>query len=51
MCDYCGKKITEGAVKKKIEDSFYYFCCNTCETVFKNKYDQLKQRIQSKEQA
>ncbi|MFQ6119824.1 MAG: AsnC family transcriptional regulator [Methanosarcinales archaeon] len=51
ICDYCGKKITEGAVKKKIEDSFYYFCCNTCETVFKNKYDQLKQRIQSKEQA
>ncbi len=29
-CIYCGKKITQGVVRKKLNGKDYFFCCNTC---------------------
>ena len=37
-CAYCDKKVTEGAVRKKIDDRDYYFCCKTCQGAFEEKY-------------
>ena len=40
-CAYCDKKVTDGAVRKKLDDRDYYFCCNTCEGAFEEKYRKL----------
>lgn len=40
-CAYCDKKVTEGAVRKKIDDKDYFFCCNTCMGAFEEKYNKL----------
>ncbi len=37
-CAYCDKKVTEGAVRKKLDDRDYFFCCNTCLGAFEEKY-------------
>lgn len=40
-CAYCDKKVTDGAVRKKLDDRDYYFCCNTCQSAFEEKYRKL----------
>jgi DNA-binding Lrp family transcriptional regulator len=40
-CAYCDKKVTEGAVRKKLDDKDYFFCCNTCLGAFEEKYRKL----------
>ncbi len=40
-CAYCDKKVTEGAVRKKLDDKDYFFCCNTCAGAFEEKYRKL----------
>ncbi|MDW7728347.1 MAG: TRASH domain-containing protein, partial [Candidatus Methanoperedens sp.] len=40
-CAYCDKKVTDGAVRKKLDDRDYYFCCNTCQSAFGEKYRKL----------
>ena len=40
-CAYCDKKVTEGAVRKKLEDKDYFFCCNTCMGAFEEKFNKL----------
>lgn len=41
-CAYCDKKVTEGAVRKKMDDRDYFFCCTTCLGAFEEKYGKLK---------
>ncbi len=40
-CAYCDKKVTEGAVRKKLDDKDYFFCCNTCAGDFEEKYRKI----------
>lgn len=40
-CAYCGKKVAEGAVRKKLDEKDYFFCCNTCGGAFEEKYRKL----------
>ena len=40
-CAYCDKKVTEGAVRKKLDDRDYFFCCNTCLGAFEEKYRKI----------
>jgi len=40
-CAYCDKKVTEGAVRKKLDDKDYFFCCNTCLGAFEEKYRKI----------
>ncbi len=40
-CAYCDKKVTEGAVRKKLDERDYFFCCNTCLGAFEEKYRKL----------
>jgi len=43
-CSYCDKKVTEGAVRKKLDERDYFFCCTTCQGAFEEKYGKLKAR-------
>jgi Lrp/AsnC family leucine-responsive transcriptional regulator len=43
-CSYCNKEIAEGAIKTKVGDRIYYFCCNTCKSTFLDKYQNLKKK-------
>lgn len=43
-CSYCNKAMSEGAIRNKIGDRTYYFCCNTCKSAFMDKYQNLKQK-------
>jgi len=40
-CAYCHKKVTGNAVRKKIDEKDYYFCCTTCQGEFEKKYNKL----------
>lgn len=40
-CAYCDKKVTEGAVRKKLDNKDYFFCCNTCLGAFEEKYRKI----------
>ncbi|HEY9206125.1 MAG TPA: winged helix-turn-helix transcriptional regulator [Candidatus Methanoperedens sp.] len=40
-CAYCDKKVTEGAVRKKLDDKDYFFCCTTCLGAFEEKYRKI----------
>lgn len=40
-CAYCDKKVTEGAVRKKLDDKDYFFCYNTCLREFDEKYRKI----------
>ena len=40
-CAYCSKKVTDGVVRKKIDEKDYFFCCNTCRKEFEKKYTKL----------
>lgn len=44
-CAYCDKKVSEGAVRKKLDDKDYFFCCNTCLGAFEEKYRKLFARL------
>ena len=41
-CAYCDKKVTEGAVRKKLDDKDYFFCCTTCQGAFEEKYGKIR---------
>ncbi|MCL7413831.1 MAG: AsnC family transcriptional regulator [ANME-2 cluster archaeon] len=43
-CSYCNKEMAEGAIKSKIDDKNYYFCCNTCKSAFMDKYQGFKKK-------
>lgn len=40
-CAYCDRKVAGEAVKKKIDDRDYFFCCTTCQGEFEKKYNKL----------
>jgi Lrp/AsnC family leucine-responsive transcriptional regulator len=40
-CAYCDKKVTEGAIRKKLEDKDYFFCCNTCLGAFEERFNKI----------
>ncbi len=40
-CAYCDKKVTEGAVRKKLDNKDYFFCYNTCLGAFEEKYRKI----------
>jgi DNA-binding Lrp family transcriptional regulator len=44
QCDFCDAEITKKAKKIEIENQRRYFCCNSCMTLYKQKY---KGRIES----
>ncbi len=44
-CAYCDKKVTEGAVRKKLDDKDYFFCCTTCQGAFEEKYGKIRAGI------
>ncbi len=44
-CAYCDKKVSEGAVRKKLDGKDYFFCCNTCMGAFEEKYRKLFARL------
>lgn len=43
-CAYCNKAMAEGAVKSKIGNRTYYFCCNTCKSAFVDKYREMEKK-------
>jgi Lrp/AsnC family leucine-responsive transcriptional regulator len=43
-CAYCDRKVAEEAVRKKIDERDYYFCCTTCQGEFEKKYNKLLAR-------
>ncbi len=47
-CAFCNKKVTEGAVRKKLDERDYFFCCNTCQGAFEEKYRKLSANTQKK---
>ncbi len=40
-CAYCDRKVAGEAVRKKIDDRDYFFCCTTCLGEFEKKYNKL----------
>ncbi len=44
-CSFCDKKVAGDAVKKKIDDRDYFFCCTTCQGEFEKKYAKLHARV------
>ncbi len=40
-CAYCDKKVTGDAVRKRLDDKDYFFCCYTCQGEFEKKYVKL----------
>ncbi|MDD5472653.1 MAG: winged helix-turn-helix transcriptional regulator [Candidatus Methanoperedens sp.] len=40
-CAYCDRKVAGEAVRKKIDDRDYFFCCTTCQGEFEKKYTKL----------
>ncbi len=43
-CAYCDRKVAGEAVRKKIDERDYYFCCTTCQGEFEKKYNKLLAR-------
>jgi DNA-binding Lrp family transcriptional regulator len=41
-CSFCDKITAGDAVKKKIDDRDYFFCCTTCQGEFEKKYTKLQ---------
>ncbi|MCZ7396536.1 MAG: AsnC family transcriptional regulator [Candidatus Methanoperedens sp.] len=44
-CSYCNKKMAGDAVRKKFEDTDYFFCCSTCQGEFEKKYTKLLAKV------
>ena len=40
-CSYCSKEIAGEIYKKKIDEKYLYFCCETCERVFLENLERL----------
>ena len=40
-CAYCDRKVAGEAVRKKIDERDYFFCCTTCQGEFEKKYNRL----------
>jgi DNA-binding Lrp family transcriptional regulator len=40
-CAYCDRKVAGEAVRKKIDERDYFFCCTTCQSEFEKKYNRL----------
>lgn len=40
-CAYCDRKVAGEAVRKKIDERDYFFCCTTCQGEFEKKYNKL----------
>ncbi len=40
-CAYCDRKVTGDAVRKRLDDRDYFFCCKTCQGEFEKKYTKL----------
>ena len=40
-CAYCDRKVAGEAIRKKIDDKDYFFCCTTCQGEFEKKYNKL----------
>ncbi len=43
-CAYCDRKVTGEAIRKKIDERDYFFCCTTCQGEFEKKYTKLLAR-------
>ncbi|MCZ7382476.1 MAG: AsnC family transcriptional regulator [Candidatus Methanoperedens sp.] len=43
-CAYCDRKVAGEAVRKKIDERDYFFCCTTCQGEFEKKYNKLLAR-------
>ena len=42
-CFYCRKPIHDNPVKLKMDGKDHYLCCNSCKTLYKDKYDKIKE--------
>lgn len=42
ICDYCGKKIIEDAIIRRVNGEEKYFCCNTCKNEYVKRIKRLK---------
>jgi DNA-binding Lrp family transcriptional regulator len=42
-CYYCRKPIVENPVKIKMDGKDHYLCCGSCEILYRDKYDKLKE--------
>ncbi len=40
-CAYCDRKVAGEAVRKKIDERDYFFCCTTCQGEFEKKYTKI----------
>ncbi len=40
-CAYCDRKVAGEAIRKKIDERDYFFCCTTCQGEFEKKYNRL----------
>jgi Lrp/AsnC family leucine-responsive transcriptional regulator len=45
-CAYCDRKVAGEAIRKKIDERDYFFCCTTCQGEFEKKYTKLLARAQ-----
>lgn len=43
-CYYCSKPIVENPVKIKLDSKDHYLCCGSCESLYRQKYEHLKER-------
>lgn len=44
-CVECGNTVDEEGTSRVIEDTEYYFCCESCESKFVETYDELREGI------
>ncbi len=42
-CFYCKKPMADAPVKLKMDGKDHYLCCNSCEKLYKEKYNKLKE--------
>ena len=45
-CVQCGKPITNEGVTVTVDDSRYYLCCTSCESLFTDEYEELKSKAE-----
>jgi DNA-binding Lrp family transcriptional regulator len=42
-CYYCSKPIVENPVKIKMDGKDHYLCCGSCESLYRDKYERIKE--------
>ncbi|WP_135825481.1 AsnC family transcriptional regulator [Halorussus ruber] len=42
-CAECGKPVHEGGVTVEMDDRRYHMCCTSCESLFRERYEELKE--------